>query len=91
MEIGQYLSVFLSPMVLLAIVATIGYCVGRQRLKTAGDARAKNRQELLRALGVAQELESITNRLRKSISSHVPAVVKFNSKLSKMEQCDSFG
>jgi diguanylate cyclase len=91
MELSHYLSSLLSPPMMLAVVATIGYWIGRRRLKAASDDRTKNRQEVLRALSVAQELESITNRLRKSISSHVPAVVKFNSKLSRMEECDSFG
>jgi diguanylate cyclase len=91
MELSHFWSSLLSPSVMLALVAAIGYWVGRRRLKLAGDDRAKNRQEMLRALAVAQELEEITNRLRKSLASHVPAVVKFNSRLSRMEQCDSFG
>jgi diguanylate cyclase (GGDEF)-like protein len=88
MEMGQFDSSLFSPPLMLAIVAAIGYWVGRRRLVVTGDDSVKNRQELLRALDVAKELESITNRLRKSISAQVPAVNKFNSQLAHLEETD---
>jgi diguanylate cyclase (GGDEF)-like protein len=72
---------------MLAVVATIGYWVGRRRTHVV-DESAKNRQELLRALDVARELEAITQRLRKAITAQVPAVNKFNSQLAHLEETD---
>jgi diguanylate cyclase (GGDEF)-like protein len=91
MELGEYWSSLFSPPLMLALVATIGYLVGRKRLAAENDDRAKNRNEIARALSVAQELESITHRLRKSLASHVPAVAKFNSKVARLEQSDNLG
>ena len=86
MDLGPFSSLF-SPPLTLAVVATIGYWIGRRRTIVVDDS-AKNRQEILRALDVARELEAITYRLRKSISSQVPAVNKFNSQLSHLEETD---
>ncbi|HEX3725163.1 MAG TPA: GGDEF domain-containing protein [Pirellulales bacterium] len=91
MESVQDWSALFSPSLMLAVVAALGYWVGRRRYSKGADERAKSRQEIDRALSVAKELETITNRLRKSISSHVPAVAKFNSRLARLEQCDNYG
>ena len=76
----------LSAPTLLAVVATLGYLVGRRRIGARSETGPDNRHEIMRALAVARELESITERLQKSLTSHVPAVVKFNSRLHRMER-----
>ncbi len=71
---------------LLSVVATVGYVLGRRRNSSMADNRAKNRHEILRALAVAHELESIAYRLRKALDAHVPAVIKFNARLKRFER-----
>jgi diguanylate cyclase (GGDEF)-like protein len=71
---------------LLSVVATVGYVLGRRRSGKGANNRANNRHEILRALAVAHELESIAYRLRKALDAQVPAVIKFNSRLKKFER-----
>jgi diguanylate cyclase (GGDEF)-like protein len=78
----------ISATVLLAVVATLGYLVGRRRPDSESRSRQNARHEILRALGVAQELETITYRLRKSMAAHVPAIARFNGQLKRWEESD---
>ena len=71
---------------LLALVATLGYIVGRLRYRREMANRAKSRQEIMRARAVARELENIGHQLQKALESHIPAVNKFSSQLSRLEQ-----
>ena len=71
--------------VMLAVVATLGYLVGRRKTDTTSTSRNNTRHEILRALAVAQELETIAYRLRKSMANHVPAIVRFNNQLHRWE------
>ncbi len=75
-----------SATVLLAAVATLAYVLGRRRPDRKTRNGAESRHEIQRALSVAQELEGITYRLRKSMAFHVPSIVKFNSRLKRWEQ-----
>jgi diguanylate cyclase len=75
-----------SGTVLLAAMATLGYVLGRRRTAPQSRSRQDTRHEIVRALGVAQELEAIAYRLRKSMAFHVPAIVKFNSQLKHWER-----
>ncbi|MBI3837799.1 MAG: GGDEF domain-containing protein [Planctomycetia bacterium] len=71
-------------------MAVLGYVLGRQRpratLRTHGD-----RQEIARALAVAQDLETILRRLQKALAVHQPQVMKFNSRLQRLEQKGAIG
>jgi diguanylate cyclase (GGDEF)-like protein len=73
---------------LLAVVATLGYLLGRRRPEPPSRARRNTRHEIMRALAVAQELETIAYRLRKSMAAHVPAIVRFNGQLKRWESSD---
>jgi len=86
MILAQTWSLSFSASVMLAAMATLGYVLGRRR--TPPDARdgSNNRHEIMRALGVAQELEAIAYRLRKNVAFHVPAIVKFHTRLKRWEQ-----
>ncbi|MEX0978431.1 MAG: GGDEF domain-containing protein [Pirellulales bacterium] len=70
---------------MLAVVATLGYLLGRRKAGATSTSRNNTRHEILRALAVAQELETIAYRLRKSMAFHVPAIVRFNNQLHRWE------
>jgi diguanylate cyclase (GGDEF)-like protein len=72
--------------VLLSVFATVGYVLGRRRPESRSRSRDNTRHEIQRALAVAQELEAIAYRLRKSMALHVPAIVKFNGRLQRWER-----
>lgn len=75
-----------SATVLLAAMATLGYVLGRRRTAPQTRCRQNTKHEIMRAMGVAQELEAIAYRLRKSMAFHVPSIVKFNSQLKQWER-----
>lgn len=74
-----------TAILLLAAVATVGYVLGRRRPE-GSKAQSNSKHEILRALAVAQELEAIAYRLRKSLTFHVPAIVKFKARLKRWER-----
>jgi diguanylate cyclase len=85
MILAQTWSEFFSAPVMLALVAVIGYFVGnlaraRAKLRTQGEV------DLSRALAVAQELDMIGRRLQAALSAHLPAVIKFNRRVARMER-----
>ncbi len=86
MILAQTWSMSISAAVLLAAMATLGYVLGRRRPTPQNSKWPESRHEITRALGVAQELEAIAYRLRKSMAFHVPAIVKFNTKLHRWEK-----
>jgi diguanylate cyclase (GGDEF)-like protein len=86
MIFAQTWSLSFTASMLLSVVATVGYVLGRRRSGTLANNRANNRHEILRALAVAHELESIAYRLRKALDAHVPAVIKFNARLKRFER-----
>lgn len=64
----------------LALVATLGYFVGRLRRQgTAGDLRS--RRELRRAQGVAKELERIAWVIRQNLSRHHARLTRFKERM----------
>ncbi len=85
MTLLQTWSFSLSAAVLLAVMAALGYLLGcrqrRMRTKVQGD----HRSEVMRALAVAQELESIAGRLRLAFSVHLPAIARFRRILNRLE------
>ncbi len=86
MLLAQTWTMSFSATVLLAAMATLGYVLGRRRSEPQNTSRTNSRHEIMRALAVAQELEAIAYRLRKSMAFHVPAIVKFNTKLRRWEK-----
>ena len=81
-------SMTLSASMLLAVMATLGYVVGRRRPTLSLKARDNSRAEIDRALAVAHELESVAQRLNSSLAAHVPAILKFSSRLKRLERAD---
>lgn len=78
-------SLWLIAPLLLGLVAAVGFVLGRRRPGRGAGNRSKNRHEIMRTLMVAQELEAITYRLRKTLSYNIPAVAKFSARLAKLE------
>lgn len=76
----------ISAAMLFAAMATLGYVLGRRRTTPQTRDRSQTRHEIERAMSVAQELEAIAYRLRKSMAFHVPSIVKFNSQLKQWER-----
>jgi diguanylate cyclase len=68
----------------LAVVATIGYMLGRKNRAKPNDLLKRSLQELKRARNVAMELEKITLTVRKSLSRHNSSVLKFKERVSHM-------
>ncbi len=85
MLLAQNWTMTFSASVLLAAMATLGYVLGRRRRDDKSRSKDKSRHEIMRAMGVAQELEAIAYRLRKSMAFHVPSIIKFNSRLKRWE------
>jgi diguanylate cyclase (GGDEF)-like protein len=74
---------------LLAVAATLGYLLGRRPIRLLNTAQADSRNEIARALAVAQEFESIAERLRTALGSHLPAIAKFQRRLNRIEAAPS--
>jgi diguanylate cyclase len=74
---------------LLAVAATLGYLLGRRPACLTDATVADSRNEIARALAVAQEFESIAERLQTSLGSHLPAIAKFQRRLNHIEASPS--
>jgi diguanylate cyclase len=85
MVLGEFEQLVRFAPLWLSAMALLGYVLGRQQrpraLRTRGD-----RQEIARALAVAQDLETILSRLQKALAAHQPRITKFNSRLEHLEQ-----
>jgi diguanylate cyclase len=68
----------------LAVVAAIGYLLGRRKRTDRSDALKRSFQELKRARNVAMELEKITLTVQKSLSRHNSSVLRFKERVSRM-------
>lgn len=70
--------------VALAIVALLGYVVGRVRHEkpTSGDAQV--RREIKRAHGVARNLETIATSIRKDLARHRASLDRFKAKVENL-------
>jgi len=71
---------------LLAVLSTFGYLLGRRRPRLSASDPASARRELARALSVAQELEAIARRVESSLRSHAPALTLFDKRLKRNER-----
>jgi diguanylate cyclase len=70
--------------VALAIVALIGYLIGRRNRMEVSEALVRSRGELRRAQAVARELEKITWRVRRNLSKHHGNLVKFKQHIGQL-------
>jgi diguanylate cyclase (GGDEF)-like protein len=72
------------PVVALAIVAAVGYLVGRSGRARTGLAEVQVRHEVRRAQVVARELDRVAAALRAHLTQHQTAVVRFKSRLEEL-------
>jgi len=73
----------------LAVVATLGYLVGRRGRGSEEDLAIQSRRELRRAQAVARELEKIAWMVRHNLAKHHASLTKFKQRvadLSSQEQ-----
>lgn len=68
--------------VALAVVAVIGYFVGRRQRIIAAENDQHSRRELKRARAIARDLERITQEVRKSLARHHASVARFKNRVS---------
>lgn len=74
--------------VALAVIAVLGYLVGRKSRRTALAEADKARRELRRAKVVAKELEQIAESVRKNLASHHMSVAKFKDRVCELSGHD---
>ena len=72
--------------VALAVVATIGYLICRQRHWDLTDAGIRSRRELKRAQSVAAELDKIAWTIRQSLSRHHASVARFKQQVNRLSE-----
>ena len=70
--------------VALAVVATIGYLVGRRKKEADANSHQRSRRELRRAHAVATELERIAVEVRKSLARHHASLSRFKARVGKL-------
>lgn len=68
----------------LALVATIGYLVGRRNRKSANKLINHSQRELRHAQNVAVELEKITWGIRKNLAKHHASVTRFKESIGQL-------
>jgi diguanylate cyclase (GGDEF)-like protein len=69
----------------LALVATIGYLVGRNKRAGADIVAQQSRRELRRAQTVAKELERIAHMIRRHLTKHQASLHRFQEKVRKLK------
>ena len=70
----------------LAVVATLGYLIGRRRRGNEEDLASRSRRELRRAQAVASELEKIAWMVRHNLAKHHASLAKFKQRVAGPEQ-----
>ncbi|NLE38746.1 MAG: GGDEF domain-containing protein [Pirellulaceae bacterium] len=68
----------------LALVATLGYLVGRWKRDEAAEFRTRSMRELRRAQTVARELESISLLVQKHLAKHQTSVSRFKHRVARL-------
>lgn len=86
----QWPAFHISAPLALAVVATLGYLVGRWR-KRADEPALRSRRELRRARSVAREMERIARMIRKGLARHHASLVRFKHRVDQLaaEQQDA--
>lgn len=74
----------LPNLVALALVALLGYIVGRRRGATHDEAQERNYRELARAQAVAQQLDKIAGAIRRELAQHQASVHRFKDRLGEI-------
>jgi diguanylate cyclase len=85
-DVGSY---HIPGTVALALVALVGYLIGRRNQVELSDVLARSRGELRRAQAVARELEKITWRVRRNLSKHHSNLVRFKQRVGKLSDHES--
>jgi len=70
--------------VALAVVAALGYLVGRRSRTPEEDPATQSRRELRRARAVAQELEKIALAVRRDLAKHNASVARFKQRVGQL-------
>lgn len=70
----------------LAIVAFLGYVVGRIQRQPVTNADAQVRREIKRAHGVARNLETIATAIRKDLARHRASLDRFKSRVGDLKE-----
>ena len=68
----------------LAVVATLGYLIGRQRRGKDDDLAGRSRRELRRAQAVARELEKIAWMVRHNLGKHHASLTRFKQRVADL-------
>jgi diguanylate cyclase (GGDEF)-like protein len=77
--------------VALAVVAMIGYLVGRHRKLNAAQSSEATRRELKRAEGIVQDLEKIAHRVRRELALHHANLASFKQRISELSRSAASG
>jgi diguanylate cyclase len=70
--------------VALALIAVLGYLVGRRSRAQAVSEADKARRELRRAKLIAKELEQVAESVRKNLANHHLSVARFKDRISEL-------
>jgi len=83
--------IHLPAVMAFAAIATLGYIVGCRRRQEVASANEQGRRELRRARGVASELETIAEAIRKNLAIHRASVGRFKERVMQLsnEERDS--
>lgn len=84
----EVFTMYLPTVFALAVVATIGYLVGRRQQATAEVHADRARRELKRAKAVASQLEEIAERIRANVAAHQPSIAKFKDRVNAISGND---
>ena len=68
----------------LAVVAVIGYFVGRMQKAQSPQSDIQSRREIKRAQMIAKELEGIAREVRKSLARHHSSVSRFKLRITQL-------
>ena len=82
-------SIQIPATVSLAVVAALGYFVGRRANADKSQVTARSKHDLHKARSVARELERIASMLRKGLARHHSRLSKFRQRVSQLDAATS--
>jgi diguanylate cyclase len=77
------------PAMSLAIVAALGYLIGRRGRRGLAAQEEQSRRELRRAQIVAEELEKIAMAVRQQLSQHQVSLKRFQDRVTKLQGAEA--